>query len=267
MRERLEERGKRSSTFKDLLMRVGGSGFLLFARAQPDTPGKLVAHAYSYEHLELASYELLIRVAERADDAETVEVAQRIRDEERAMAERLAACFDRAVDASLAETAPDDLAGQLDSYLRDAHAIEAQAVKLLENAPDGAGDPELAKLFSEHLQETREHERRIDERLEARDAGSSSLKDAAMRAGALSWATFFEAHPDTPGKLVAFAYAFEHLEIAAYEELKRVAQKAGDTETARTADEILLQERAAAAKLAESFYRASEASLRAIGVR
>ena len=33
-------------------MRVGGACFLLFARAQPDTPGKLVAHAYSYEHLE-----------------------------------------------------------------------------------------------------------------------------------------------------------------------------------------------------------------------
>jgi hypothetical protein len=46
-------------------MRVGGVGFLLFARAQPDTTGKLLAHAYSYEHLELASYELLAQVAER----------------------------------------------------------------------------------------------------------------------------------------------------------------------------------------------------------
>jgi len=88
-----------------------------------------------------------------------------------------------------------------------------------------------------------------------------------MGGGALSWATFFEAHPDTPGKLVAFAYAFEHLEIAAYEELRRVAQRAGDTETARAADEILLQERAAAAKLAESFDRAAEAALREVGVR
>ncbi|HZT85439.1 MAG TPA: DUF892 family protein [Gaiellaceae bacterium] len=48
-RERLEARGERSSALKDLLMRVGGAGFLLFARSQPDTPGKLVAHAYSYE--------------------------------------------------------------------------------------------------------------------------------------------------------------------------------------------------------------------------
>lgn len=267
MRERLEAHGERSSTLKDLLMRVGGAGFLLFARAQPDTPGKLVAHAYSYEHLELAAYELLIRVAERAGDSETVEVAQRIRDEERAMADRLAAGFDKAVEASLAEKSPHDLGAQLDDYLRDAHAIEAQAVKLLERAPDGVEDAELAKLFQQHLRETRNHQRLVDERLKARGGGSSSLKDAAMRAGALSWATFFETHPDTPGKLVAFAYAFEHLEIAAYEELKRVAQKAGDTETARAADEILLQEQAAAAKLAESFGRATDVALREIGVR
>lgn len=266
MRERLEAHGERSSVLKDLLMRVGGAGFLLFARAQPDTPGKLVAHAYSYEHLELASYELLIRVAKRAADSETVAAAQRIRDEERAMAERLAAGFDKAVEASLAEKSPDDLGAELDKYLQDAHAIEAQAIKLLENAPDGVEDPELAKLFQEHLVETRDHQRLVDERLEARGGGSSNVKDTAMRAGALSWATFFETHPDTPGKLVAFAYAFEHLEIAAYEELKRIAQKAGDTETVQSADEILVQERAAAAKLAESFDRASEVSLREVGV-
>jgi len=44
------------------------------------------------------------------------------------MAERLAACFDRAVEASLAEKAPDDLDAELDTYLQDAHAIEAQAL-------------------------------------------------------------------------------------------------------------------------------------------
>jgi ferritin-like metal-binding protein YciE len=267
MRERLEAHGDRSSTLKDLLMRVGGAGFLLFARAQPDTPGKLVAHAYSYEHLELASYELLIRVAERASDSETVAAAQRIRDEEQTMAERLAASFDKAVEVSLAETTPDDLGAQLDKYLQDAHAIEAQAIKLLENASGSLDDPELARLFHEHLRETRDQQRLVDERLEARGGNASSLKDTAMRSGALSWATFFETHPDTPGKLVAFSYAFEHLEIAAYEELKRVARKAGDTETVQTADEILLQERAAAAKLAESFDRAADTALHETGVR
>jgi ferritin-like metal-binding protein YciE len=266
MRERLEAHGESESKLKDLLMRVGGAGFLLFARAQPDTPGKLVAHAYSYEHLELAAYELLIRVAERAGDRETVEEAQRIRDEEQRMAERLAAAFDLAVEASLRELEPDDLREQLRKYLADAHAIEAQAIQLLEQAPESAGDPELAAAYRKHLEETRWHQRLVEQRLDALGGDPSSLKDSAMRAGALSWGTFFETHPDTPGKLAAFAYAFEHLEIAAYEELKRVAEKVGDTDTVRVADEILSQERAAAATLAASFDRAASAALQAVGV-
>ena len=94
----------------------------------------------------------------------------------------------------------------------------------------------------------------------------STLKDAALRLGALNWGAFFQGHPDTPGKLAAFAYAFEHLEIAGYEQLKRVAQSAGDDETARVADEVLAQERAAAQKLAGAFDRAVQASLAAVGV-
>ena len=73
------------------------------------------------------------------------------------------------------------------------------------------------------------------------------------------------AHPDTPGKLAAFAYAFEHLEIGGYEQLKRVAERAGDAETAKTADAILAEERAAAEKLAGAFDRAAQASLEAVG--
>ena len=87
-----------------------------------------------------------------------------------------------------------------------------------------------------------------------------------MRAGGLNWAAFFQAHPDTPGKLACFAYAFEHLEIAAYEELKRVADRVGDQQTVQAADEILAQERAAAEKLAAAFDQAAEASLEAVGV-
>jgi ferritin-like metal-binding protein YciE len=149
VRERLEARGAQPSRLKDVVMRVGGLGFLLFARLQPDTPGKLAAHAYSYEHLELAAYELLARVAERAGDEETVEVAYEISGDERRMGERLAAAFDRAVEASLRELAPDDLGEQLSKYLADAHAIEAQAIQLLESAPKQVADyPALAGLFS-----------------------------------------------------------------------------------------------------------------------
>src|SRR5919201_2556720 len=132
MRERLEARGASPSRLKEAVMKAGGVGFALFASSQPDTPGKLVAHAYSYEHLELASYELLTRVAQRAGDEETANAARAIGDEEQAMAQRLAASFDRAVDASLRELQPDDLREQLRKYLADAHTIEQQSIGLLE---------------------------------------------------------------------------------------------------------------------------------------
>jgi ferritin-like metal-binding protein YciE len=263
IRERLEAHDGKPSKLKEAVMKAGGAAFALFAESQPDTPGKLTAHAYSYEHLELASYELLARVAERAGDTETAEVARRIREEERNMAGRLAESFDRAAEASLREVSPDDLKEQLTKYLADAHAIEAQAIQLLERGPKIVGDDELARLFSEHLEETREHQRQVEQRLDALGGSPSKLKDAAMRLGALNWGGFFQAHPDTPGKLAAFAYAFEHLEIGGYELLKRVAQKAGDQETVATADRILAQERGAAEKIAAQWDRAAEASLEA----
>jgi ferritin-like metal-binding protein YciE len=265
VRERLEAHGESPAKLKDAVMKLGGTGFVFFAQSQPDTPGKLTAHAYSYEHLELAGYELLMRVAVRAGDQETAEVARRIRDEERAMAERLAGCFDDAVEASLREVDPDDLEEQLVKYLADAHAIESQSIQLLERGSKIAGDVELERLYCEHLEESREQQRLVEERLGIHGGGPSKLKDAAMRLGALNWGGFFQAQPDTPGKLAAFAFAFEHLEIGGYELLKRVATRAGDQTTVQTVDRILSEEREAAAKIAAAFDRAAEASLEAQG--
>jgi ferritin-like metal-binding protein YciE len=266
VRGRLEAHGAKPSKLKDVVMAVGGKGFVLFARSQPDTDGKLATHAISYEHLELASYELLMRVASRAGDTETADVARTIRDEERRMAERLEASFDGTVAASLEQHPRDDLDTLVDKYLGDAHALEVQAEQLLSKAPDiGGNDAELVRLYEEHLEETRVQKRLVEERLDARGSSPSKLQDAAMRLGALNWSAFFAAQPDTPGKLLAFAYAFEHLEIGGYEHLRRVAERAGDTETVALAERILAEERSAAQRFAANWDRAAEASLAALG--
>jgi ferritin-like metal-binding protein YciE len=262
-RQRLEARGGSPSRLKEAVFKAGGFAFVLFAKSQPDTPGKLVSHALSYEHLELAGYELLRRMAERAGDPETAEMAGAIAAEERAMADRLEASFDRSVEASLRAQDPDDLDEQLNKYLADAHAIEAQAIQLLERGPKLAGDPELARIYEEHLEVSRGHQRLVGERLEARGGSPSKLKDAAMRLGALNWGAFFAGQPDTPGKLAAFAHAFEFLEVGGYEQLKRVARRAGDAETERLAERIVADERAMAGRVAEGFDRALDASLAA----
>jgi ferritin-like metal-binding protein YciE len=266
VRERLQARGASPAKFKDLVGLLTGKGFVVFARSQPDTTGKLVAHAYSYEHMELAAYELLGRVAERAGDPETVEVARAIAAQERAMGQRLAGLFDRAVEASLREVGREDLQEQLEKYLADVHAVEMQALRLLEKAPQLSGSSTLASAYGEHRSETEENERLVRARLDALGAGPSRLKDAVLSLGALNWGAFFAAQPDSPAKLAAFAYAFEHLEIAAYELLKRAAERAGDGETALLASRILTDERAAAQRLRSLFEQALDASLHAQGL-
>ena len=266
VRSRLDALGADPSKIKDLAARAGGVGMVLFARSQPDTPGKLVSHAYSYEHMELAAYELLSIVAERAGDQHTVAVARSIAEQEAAMAERLAAGFDRAVEASLREVARRDLGNQLGRYLADVHAIEAQAVQLLEQGQAIAGDPDLQKVFTEHLEETRAQQAAVQARLYARGERPSRFKNVLLRVGGLNLSAFFGAQPDTPAKLAGFAFAFEHLEIAAYEQLMHVAQRAGDDATARLAERIAGEERAAAASIRARFEPAMQAALRQQGI-
>jgi ferritin-like metal-binding protein YciE len=260
-RERLEAHDAKPSKLEDMLGALSGKGFVLFARSQPDTPGKLATHAFSYEHMELAAYDLLERVAERAGDAETVAVARRIRAEEDAMAATLGGSWDRTVAASLEGK---DATEALDSYLADAHALEAQAIQLLERGPKIAGQSQLATLMETHLAESRHHQELVDARLEARGGSSSKLKDTALRMGAINWGGFFQAQKDTPAKLAMFAYAFEHLEIGGYEQLARVAQRAGDEQSVTAAGQILPEERAAAEKLFGVFPAALDASLEAV---
>jgi ferritin-like metal-binding protein YciE len=263
VRELLERRDAKPSRTKDTVMAVGGKGFVLFAKAQPDTPGKLQAHALSYEGLEYASYELLRRVAKHAGDEEVASVAERIASEEHAMIERLTSGVDRSAEASLAELGRDDLQEQLRKYLGDAHALEEQAITLLERGPKLAGNERIAAVYADHLAETRDHVELVQARLSSLGGDPSSLKDAALRLGALNWGAFFQAHPDTPGKLAAFAYAFEQLEIGGYEQLRVVATHAGDADTASLAARILEDERAAADHIEGVFDEAAAASLAA----
>jgi ferritin-like metal-binding protein YciE len=145
-RNALEARDAKPSRTKDAVMAIGGKGFVLFARLQPDTPGKLHAHALSYEALELSSYELLADVAERAGEDSVAETARRIGAEERTMMTRLENTFDVAVDASLRGVDGNDLGEQLRNYLADAHALEQQSCALLERGPKLAGTERLAHL-------------------------------------------------------------------------------------------------------------------------
>ena len=163
MRERLEARGADPSKTKDLVARAGGIGMLLFARSQPDTPGKLTAHAFSYEHMEIAAYDLLALIADRAGDRETAHVARSIREQESDMAARLAAGFDRAVEASPSGELPDTSRTRMRSRgrrsscsrrvgsrrpVRSRRRFSDGGYELLKRVAERAGDRETARVVS-----------------------------------------------------------------------------------------------------------------------
>ena len=253
VRERLEAHDASPSKLKDAAGQAGGFGMVLFARSQPDTPGKLAMHAFSYEHMEVAAYELLAVAAREAGDEATAALAEAIADEEREMAGRIAAAWDEAVEQALREVGADDLSDQIDTYLADVHALEGQSQKLLEKSRELDVPEALRGALDHHLTETEGHLEKIERRLDERGATPSALKDAALRLGALNWGVFFAAQPDTPAKLAGFAYAVENLEVAAYELLLRVARRAGDGETVALAESILGEEKAAAKAVADQW--------------
>jgi ferritin-like metal-binding protein YciE len=200
--------------------------------------------------MEHAAYELLQRVADRAGDRETADVARTIAEQEIAMANRIDSLWDVSVEASLREKDADDLREEVARYLRDAHALENQSIQLMQAGPKIVKEGDLAKLFSDHLDETLAQQKALEARLEAHDSSPSKLQDAALRLGALNWGAFFGSQPDTPAKLAGFAHAVEYLEVGGYEQLWRVADRAGDQETVRVVQRILGEERAAAEAIA-----------------
>lgn len=103
--ERLEQRlkmhGASPSRAKQASGIVGGRLKSVVDLARRDKAGRNARDGFVTEQLEVASYELLERVARKADDEETAEVARENRTEDEAMAKRLADKWDRFAELSL----------------------------------------------------------------------------------------------------------------------------------------------------------------------
>jgi ferritin-like metal-binding protein YciE len=155
----------------------------------------------------------------------------------------------------------EELKQELFKLLQDAHGMEQQSLQTLQAAVLVAGDPQLESLYQGHIMETQRHLELLEERLETHEGSRSLIKDLAGRLTAAQLGAGAVADSDTPAKLVAVAYGFEHFEIAMYELLKRVAQRAGDQDAVEMADKILVNERQAAEKLAASYDLALERSI------
>jgi ferritin-like metal-binding protein YciE len=153
-----------------------------------------------------------------------------------------------------------DLTKELVDALADAHAMEKQSLTTLEAAVKVAGDPQLEALYKGHIAETHRHLELIEARLEAYDSSRSLLKDLGGRVSALALGAGVVAQKNTPAKLVAVAYGYENFEVASYEMLRRIAERAGDGETVEAVDRILVNEKQAVEKLGASYDLALKAA-------
>src|SRR5829696_7998248 len=131
--------------------------------------------------------------------------------------------------------ADDKLNEKLADYVEDAHAMEQNDLKMLDSMISTTDDPQVRQMIENHKRETEEHERRLRERLDALGRGTSARKQAQAVGAALLKGVGDKARGDKAGKNARDGYMAEHMEIAAYQLLERLAEKAGDTETAEAA--------------------------------
>ena len=145
----------------------------------------------------------------------------------------------------------DRLNQELDQWLRNAHAMEEQAEQMLSaQASRIENYPELSAGIERHLQETKSQRERLERCLDRRGTSSSGMKDIAGKFTAMMQGVGGSMMSDEVVKGAMASYAFEHFEVATYRALVAAAELAGDTETARTCEEICREEEAMAAQIA-----------------
>lgn len=155
-----------------------------------------------------------------------------------------------------------DLQDKLNDHLKDAQAMEQSVKRMLDSMISTTDDPEIKGELEHHREETERHEKLVAERLEARGEGSSSLKEAIGIGGALLKGLGDKARSDKPAQNARDGYVTEHLEIAAYEMLQRIAERAGDEATVEVCRRNIADERAMADKIEHNWDKFVELDLK-----
>jgi len=160
----------------------------------------------------------------------------------------------------------DQLKAQLIKHIDEAHAMEQNVLRMLDEMISTTDDPGILDALEHHKLQTQNHADRMAQRLEAHDTAPSTVKQFGGVLGALAKLPLDFVRGEKAGRNARDAYATEHLEIASYELLRRIAQKAGDEETAEVVQEIIAEEQAMAKIIEEHWDTFAELSLREEGI-
>jgi ferritin-like metal-binding protein YciE len=155
---------------------------------------------------------------------------------------------------------------QLVKHIDEGIAMEESVKRMLDGMIQTTDDPQIIDLLEHHKLETEQHSQRLRRRLSAHGASPSMVREATGILGALAKMPLDMVRGDKAGRNARDGYTTEHMEVAAYQLLERIARKAGDEETAEVARQNREEDEAMANRLAEHWDTFAEASLRHEGI-
>jgi ferritin-like metal-binding protein YciE len=158
------------------------------------------------------------------------------------------------------------LTEKLGDYVEDAHAMETNVLQMLDSMIATTTDPKIRDELERHKDQTEKHEERLRRRLEALGRSTSLRKETQTLAGALMKGVVDQVRGDKPGKNARDGFITEHMEIASYELLERLAERAGDSETAKVARTNRRDEEAMAKRIAGKWDKFLDLTLEEEGI-
>jgi ferritin-like metal-binding protein YciE len=159
------------------------------------------------------------------------------------------------------------LKDQLVKHIGEAHAMEQNVIRMLDSMIATTDDSEIVESLRLHKVESEEHRDRMARRLEAHGESPSVVKDVGGIMGALMKGVVDIARGEKAGRNARDGYATEHMEIASYQLLERVARRAGDDETAEAAAQNRADEERMAKLIEDRWDRFADLSLEEAGVK
>src|SRR5512132_845594 len=119
----------------------------------------------------------------------------------------------------------DQLKAQLIKHIDEAHAMEQNVSRMLDGMISTTDDPQILDALEHHKLQTQQHADRMAQRLEAHGVAPSTVKQIGGVLGALAKLPLDFVRSEKGGRNARDAYATEHLEIASYELLRRIAEE------------------------------------------
>ena len=160
----------------------------------------------------------------------------------------------------------EELHQRLVKHIDEALAMEQNVLRMLDGMISTTDDPEIKETLRRHKAETETHADRMRSRLESYGETPSMVREAGGILGSLMKSVVDLTRGEKAGRNARDGYATEHMEIAAYQLLERIAEHAGDEETAEAARLNRADEERVAKEIDANWDKFAELSLKEEGV-